>query len=214
MADFFRFLTEILRDHWHQILISLISVFFGAWVGKRRAKRDWARKEFLDRLNFSLNSIVDSTLRIRTLIEKNTEDVFLNKIATEKIREAAAQTNAQSAMLPLAKDDRWFLLNAVLNELSEKFSEGFLRRDLGLPVRSAMYLVCLTYESAGDLKTRKIRVMIIRKDLLTQLPADMPAFERPHHKTRWLTLQQLAASFAAEPDNFLEVELVLPVDAA
>lgn len=203
-------LLDILKSHWHQILISIFSLFVGAWLGRRRAKREWARKEFFDRINFSLNSISDDTLRIRTLIEKNTSDVFLNKIATQRVLDAATHTNAESALLPLEKDDRWFILNAVLNELSEKFAEGFLRRDLGLPVRSAMYLVCLTFESAGDLKTRKIRVMIIRKDVLTALPTEPPKFERPHHKTRWQTLHQLAASYAAEPDHFLEVELGLP----
>jgi len=210
MADLLRLFLEFLREHWHQLLISIVSIVFGAWVGKRRAKRDWARKEFLDRINFSLNSVVDGTLNIRTLIEKNTSEVFLNKVATELISSAAGRTGADSALLSLPKEERWFLLNAVLNELSEKFSEGFLRRDLQLPVRSAIYLVCLTYESAGDLKTRKIRVMIVRKDFLTALPAEPPRFERPHHKTRWQTLHQLAASYAADPDQFLEVELALP----
>jgi hypothetical protein len=213
MGDFMNLLWDLLKNHWHQVLISVVSLAFGAWVGRRRARREWAKKEFLERINFSLNSIVDNTLRIRTLIEMNTIDVFLNKVATERITDAAARTDARSALLPLEKDDRWFLLNGVLNQLSEKFSEGFLRRDLGLPVRSANYLVCLTFESAGDLKTRKIRVMIMRKDLLTALPADPPAFERPHHKTRWMTLQQLAASYLAEPDQFMDVELIL-ADAA
>lgn len=212
MANFLRLLLELLQDHWQQLLISLVSIALGAWWGRRRAKRDWARKEFLDRINFSLNSIVDGKLLIRTLIEKNSSDVFLNKVATELIGTAALRTNAESAMLPLERADRWFLLNAVLNELSEKFADGFLRRDLGLPVKAAVYLICLTYESAGDLKTRKIRAMIVRKDLLSQLPADPPTFERPHHKTRWLTLNQLAASYLADPENFLEVELILPAD--
>jgi transcriptional regulator with XRE-family HTH domain len=200
MSELLSALWELIKNHWHQILISLVSIFAGAWIGRRRAKREWARKEFLDRINFSL----------RTLIEKNTHDVFLNKVAAEEIAEAASKTDAKSSLLPVKPENRWYFLNAVLNELSEKFAEGFMLREMGLPVRAAQFLVCLTYESAGDLKTRKIRVMIIRKDLLTALPADPPNFERPHHKTRWQTLQQLAASYAAEPDQFMEVELILP----
>lgn len=201
---------ELVKKHWHEILVSLSTLVFGAWWGRRRARRDWARKEFLDRINFSLNSVEGGTLRIRTLVEMNTIDVFLNKVATELINDAAAKTTAASALLPLEKDDRWFLLNAVLNELSERFAEGCVRKDMGLPTRSEMYLICLTYESAGDLRTRKIRAMVTRKSLLTDLPADPPAFERPHHKTRWQTLTQLSASYRNEPDQFIEVELTLP----
>ncbi|QOV88296.1 hypothetical protein [Humisphaera borealis] len=209
-GEVFQHLVDLLKSHWHQILISLFSILFGAWIGRRRAQREWARKEFLERVNFSLNSITDNTLRIRTLIEKNTIDVFLNKVATERIVDAASRTDANSALLPLEKNDRWFMLNAVLNELSEKFADGFLRRDIGIPVQSATFLVCLTFESAGDLKTRKIRVMIMRKELLAALPAEPPNFERAHHKTRWTTLTQLATAYAREPDQFMEVELVLP----
>jgi hypothetical protein len=42
------------------------------------------------------------------------------------------------------------------------------------------------------------------------LPTDEPHFERPHHNVRWQTLHQMAALYASEPDQFLEVELVLP----
>jgi hypothetical protein len=141
--------------------------------------------------------------------------VFLNSVAVDKVMAAALRTTAKNPVLPLAKDDRWYLLNAVLNELSEKFAQGWLQRDMGLPTRSAVYLICLTSECAGELKTRKIRAMVVQKDLLQNLPADLPAdlpqFERPHHNTRWQTLQQMSALYATEPDHFLEVELALPV---
>jgi hypothetical protein len=209
-AAIFDFVSDLAKDHWQKILISLLSLLFGAWYGKHRAKRNWAKKEFLDRINFSLNSVVDGTLRIRTLVEKNVTEVFLNSVAVDKVNHAAGRTTEQSPFLPLAKEDRWFLLNAVLNEVSEKFAEGFLRRDLGLPVRSDTFLICLTNESAGDLRTRKIRAMVVQRKLLTALPADEPKYERPHHNVRWHTLHQMAAAYQTDPEQFLEVELVLP----
>ncbi len=60
---------------------------------------------------------------------------------------------------------------------------------MGVPVNAAVYLICITYENAGELKTRKIRAMIIRKTLLLNLPVEPPQFERPHHSTRYETLR-------------------------
>jgi hypothetical protein len=95
----------------------------------------------------------------------------------------------------------------VLNEMAEKFAVGELKRDLGRPVESATYLVCLTSEAAGSIRTRKIRAMTVRKDVLTNLPAEPPAFERPWHNNRWDTLKILAEQYKANPEQFMEVEL-------
>lgn len=200
---------NLLREHWAKILYSLAALLVGTWWGKRRARAEWSKKRFLDRLNFSLNSVRDGTLEIRTLGEMNCRDVFLNEVAAERVRAAALKTSADNAILPLAPEERWYMLNAVLNEISERFAPGFLKRDLNQPAQCGQYLICLTYENAGDLKTRKIRAMIVRKSLLLDLPADAPKFERPHHDIRFNTLRQLAAAHAADPSNFLDVEICI-----
>jgi hypothetical protein len=68
-------------------------------------------------------------------------------------------------------------------------------------------VMCLTSESAGEVRTRKIRAMMIQKDLLLNLPKDEPKFENPTHATRWKTLQYLAAQFQKTPYKFREVEI-------
>lgn len=200
-------LWAIVREHWLKAIVSLVFLLIGTAWGRRRARREWANKRFLDRVNFSLNTIDNGTLKIRTIAEMNCRDVFLNDVAAEQVSAATSKTTATNALLPFDKDERWFLLNAVLNELSERFGEGFIRRDMGLPVTTRVYLVCLTYENAGDLKTRKVRAMIVQRETLLNLPPEAPRFERPHHATRFQTLQQLAGSYAADPTYFLEVEL-------
>ena len=200
---------QILRDHWLKWVISFVLLFMGTWWGRRRASAEWERKRFLDRINFSLNMIHDGMLQIRTLVEKNCKEVFLNEVATERVLMAAKKTTPQNPILPLPADERWYLLNAVLNEVSERFASGFLKREMGLPVNAANYLICLTYEMSGELKTQKIRAMVIRKDLLTHLPEDAPKFERPHHSTRWATLKQLAELYAKDPSHFLDVEICI-----
>jgi hypothetical protein len=140
-------------------------------------------------------------------MEKSCEDVFLNQSATERVLASAKQTTAANPILPLPKVDYWYYLNQILNELAEKFATGPLKNDLKLPVTSARYLICLTSESAGDIRTRKIRAMIIRKEQLMNLPETTPQFESSHHITRWETLQRMKAAYEKDPYLFLEMEL-------
>jgi hypothetical protein len=201
-------ITDLIEDHWVKFLTGLGVMAIGWIVGNWRAKRKWEKKEFFDRLNVSLNSISDGTLRIRTILEKSCLDVFLNSVATAEIVEAAQKTTEQDATLPLPKEEYWYFLNPVLNEVAEKFSSGIIRRDLGLNTKSAAYLICLTSECDDDVRTRKVRAMLIQKSLLEKLPKDAPKLEAESHSVRWKTLRILATEWQKNPWKFLEMEIV------
>lgn len=196
-----------LREHSVKVIIGFLLMVVGWYFGRRRARDHWKKQEFLDRLNVSLNMIDGGTLKLRTLSEKRCENVFLNTVAAEAIQQFARRTTAADPILPIPQADMWYYLNAVLNDLSEQFAYGILRRDQGAPVSTAEYLVTLTCEVAGDIRTRKIRAMVMRKSLLTQLPAEPPRLEAERHGTRWRTIQTLAAEYARNPWRFIEVEL-------
>lgn len=196
-----------LREHGIKYLMTAGFAAVAWWLGNRRARAKWRRREFSDRLNVSLNVLLDGKLLIRTLMEKSCEEVFLNSAAVEAVLAASKQTNEADPLLPLPKEDYWYFLNAVLNEVSEKFAEGQIRRDLSLPVTRGEYVLCLTYESAGQLKTRKVRAMVIRKDVLLSLPAEAPKFNSEHHITRWKTLHTMKAAYGLTPERFLAVEI-------
>ena len=217
---------ERVHDHWIELLTAAAFTALGWVFGNWRARTSWRRREFFDRVNFSLNTLdpgpilppgtdgsagapAAGTLRIRTLAEMNAGEVFLNTAARNRVTAAAKRTTAADPTLPLPEDDYWFYLNSVLNELAERFADGPLRRDLGYEVRGERYLVALTCEAAGAVRTRKTRVMVVRRDLLLDLPAKAPAFEAPSHATRWETLRFLAAEHGRRPWKFLEVELCL-----
>lgn len=200
-------IVEAVSDHFAKFAVGFLLMGVGWYFGRVRARQSWRKQEFLDRLNLSLNSIDGGVLKIRTLSEKRGEDVFLNSAAADAIMQYAQQTTADDPILPIPQSDMWFYLNAVLNDLSEQFARGSLKRDMGVPVASAVYLVALTCETAGEVRTRKVRAMVARKTLLTSLPAETPEFEAPTHGTRWKTLQFLAAEYARHPWRFLEVEL-------
>jgi hypothetical protein len=208
LEEVFDFIRDVIAGHWVKFLTGLGFMAVGWWIGKRRARAEWRKKQFYDRLNVSLNILKPGEpLLIRTLVEKSCEEIFLNKVAVETVIDAARRTTERNPILPLPKHDYWYYLNAVLNEMAEKFSVGELKRDLGQPVTTGRYLICLTSEAAGAIRTRKIRAMTVRKDVLLNLPAEPPPFERPWHSNRWDTLKALAEEYKRDPEQFMEVEL-------
>ena len=76
-------------------------------------------------------------------------------------------------------------------------------------IEAVRYLICLTNECDGEVRTRKIRAMVIRKDRLLNLPKETPALESPNHTIRWTTLQQLQKAYLADSGNFIEAEIVV-----
>lgn len=195
------------HDHGSKVLTGAVLMALGWLVGRRRARADWTKKAFFDRFNMSLNTIQGGKLLIRTLSEKRLEDVYLNAVAAERVKAAAQKTTTQDSTLPLPKEDYWYYLNPVLNELSEQFAEGFMKQNLQLPTSCASYLIAITSECDAELRMRKVRAMVVQKSLLTQLPAEPPNLENKNHATRWRTLQQLSAEYAKNPHKFLELEL-------
>ena len=198
---------ETVKEHAVKFVVGFVLMLVGWYFGKWRARAHWKKQEFLDRLNLSLNTIDNGVLKIRTLSEKRCEEVFLNSVAADMVQQLARRTTPADPILPISQTDTWYYLNAVLNDLSEQFAVGLLKRDLGAPVTTAIYLVALTCESAGDMRTRKIRAMVVKKSLLTNLPTEPPQFESDRHNTRWQTLQFMSAEYVKSPWRFLEVEL-------
>ncbi len=209
MEQILQAITDWLDDNWLKFLTGLLLASAGWFLGQWRARRKWHKKEFLDRLNVSLNMIQDGRLMIRTVLEKSCRDIFLNDLAVAAVTAASQQTTAADPTLPLPKDDYWYYLNSVLNEVGEQFSIGQMRRDMGQSVTRETYLIFLTSECAGAARTRKVRAMLIQKKLLENLPADAPALEAESHITRWQTLQFLAQESKLAPHKFIEMEICL-----
>ena len=147
--------------------------------------------------------------RIRTVLEKDLLDVLLNRVAVDEVLVAASRATEKDPMLPIPEKDAWYLMNGVLNEVSELFAVGLVKKDLRLDVAAARYLLCLTYEVAGAVRTHKVRAMLVQRDTLATLPAEMPQLESPTHVDRWHTLQRMARAWRETPYLFLEVEIAV-----
>jgi hypothetical protein len=190
-------------------ITSVASFVVGRYWGRWRAHREWSRKEFLGRVIVSLNIFADGFLKIRTVMEKSLEEVFLNQIAVEKVLEAARKCTPDNPIMPIAKDDRWYLLNFVLNAVAEHFVVGQVRQDAGQPVTVVRYALFLTAELVGDERIRKVRAMLVKQEHLANFPYSdtMPKLENAWHEDRIRTLRRAAELYAREPDNFLMLEV-------
>jgi hypothetical protein len=126
-----------------------------------------------------------------------------------KVRDAALRTTPESPVLPIAPADRWYLLNFVLNAVAERFTGGLVRYDAGQTVTPVTYLIFLTCEVLGPDRIRKVRAMLLRKELVEAFPYldAMPQFEQPWHRDRILTLRRAVELYKREPDNFLPLEI-------
>jgi hypothetical protein len=188
---------------------TVLSFVAGRWWGKYRAKKEWDKKHFLRRITVSLNSLTDGWLKIRTIFERSLEEVFLNTVAIEKVRAASLRTTVENPILPIAKEDRWYLLNFALNSVAERFSDGLMRYDAGQSLKPVTYLLFLTCEVVGEDRIRKVRAMLLRKDLVEDFPygETIPKLEQHWHRDRIVTLRRAAELYRKEPDNFIALEV-------
>lgn len=193
------------------IVTTTASFVFGRWWGQRRAQREWSRKEFYDRINISLTLIQDGRLKIRTIMERSLDEVFTNKVAAQKVLDASQRTTVSNPMLPIAKEDCWYLLNFVLNTVAEPFSLGFVKQDLGETVKTIQYVIFLTCEVVGDERIRKVRALIVRQELLENFPYrdNMPELENPWHETRVQTLRTAADLYQSAKEQFIRLEICM-----
>jgi hypothetical protein len=210
-------LDEIATDSGKKIVTTIIvaavtsvaSFVVGRYWGRYKAHREWERKEFLGRIIVSLNIFADDLLKIRTVMERSLEEVFLNQLAIEKVLAAARRCTPDNPILPIDKPDRWYLLNFVLNAVAEHFVIGQVKLDAGVPVTGVRYALFLTAERLGEERIHKIRAMLIRQEHLVKFPYPdaMPKLENPWHDDRIKTLRRAAELYAREPDNFLMLEV-------
>ncbi|MFO0850298.1 MAG: hypothetical protein U0871_17325 [Gemmataceae bacterium] len=191
------------------VVSTVASFLVGRYWGRYQAGRQWAKKEFLDRVIVSLNIFADDTLKIRTVMERSLDEVFLNRVAIDKVLAAARKCTPDQPILPIAKADRWYLLNFVLNAVAEHFVAGQIKQDAGEKVTAVRYALFLTAELVGDERIRKVRAMLVKRDHLVNFPYPdaPPKLENPWHIDRVKTLKAAAALYAAEPDHFLTLEV-------
>lgn len=214
LPEWLNTLLNTVRERMLSVLVAVLTAAAaGAWT-YWRARIAFALRQFLHRVNFSLNYLDGKVLRFRTLQESDLRDVLLNnRHAVKLVTTAARRATLERPILEFSKREAWVVLNSVLNELSEQFAAGFLAKSMGIPTRSQWYVFALTCEKDPDVRINKVRVLLAAESLLDQIEAlDNLEFEVEHHRIRRDTLARVAA-MRRDPKrshNLLRVELTLP----
>jgi hypothetical protein len=197
------------RESWEIVL--LFTTWLGIGLVALQRRRDWARNRFTERVNFSLNLVeADSAggrrLLLRTLLEDSAANVWLNEYGAGLVQRAAERTTLERPFLRIEpRRDLELVKHAVLNVLSERFSDAFIAQGLGLPVARGRFLFGITWERYGDMRMQKLRVLLIRAELLEELFAGggEPALRlsAESHRNRIATLRELHRLLHSEDEG-------------
>ena len=235
---------ELVEGLSNRIVQSLLLVPIGKfiWTAWNKASSVWHGARALangesDCVNFSLN-IMQSTqdgrqLIWRTLCEVRKDDLITNLALRELTTKAAASTTSEYPFLHTHEQGADLNL-LVLNRISQlvgayRYFGMDETDDLQVKLRDYCFgVTCENYDDhdeervKGDRKLRhekKIRVMIVRKDLLEQIflegadeekiPTFGPQVDPEKGKERWRTLQAMAKCFAEKttPNCVWEVQV-------
>jgi hypothetical protein len=159
---------EFMRPYWSGV--ALAATWAGIGIVWWRRRRAWQQKQFLSQVNFSLNYVQDNQLTMRTLLELPATEVWLSEHGSALVAKASKKTAIEEPFIRLKEvKDQDFLNRAVLNALSERFADGFVAAALGLPVSRDQFVFGITCEKYGEIRTLKIRVLLIRERTLVEL---------------------------------------------
>ena len=216
---------NLLLDHWELAL--LLITWFAIGVVAIRRRYDWRQRRFTEQVKFSLNTLIQrdgsQILLLRTLLEENASNVWLNEYGVSRVLSAARLTTREKQFLSITQQhDRDLVMIAVLNVLSERFSEAFVARAVGISTKTDAFLYGLTWERYGEMKTQKLRVIVIkRSDLESMFEArsrtDEIGVVEESHRPRLMTLRRMyelwTSSSQTDRDMIREVELGMPTYA-
>jgi len=208
---------EFVKPHFATIALLLTWVGLGlAWWQRRK---QWQRKEFLTQVNFSLN-LFGETLAMRTLLEVETTAVWPNAHGVRLLHAAAARTSDGDPFIRLAvAADRDYLHRAIKNALSQLCPTAFIAAALGEKVKTGTFLFAVTCERYAEMRTIKLRVILIEQSALRDWCEPGGKAEKlpmsVYYRTRLRTLQAMyemdRKAQAGGPEELGQVELGIPV---
>ncbi|TNE46155.1 MAG: hypothetical protein EP343_24690 [Deltaproteobacteria bacterium] len=209
-----------------QSLLGMLPEFFGGmagllvgWMwGRWQARKAWKSKSFKRSVVLGFNAIENfpeagpnepvAALRLRTFFERPLEEVLPLPSMQSLVSSVMQKTTKESPVLPFAKDDAWFVLNSVLNQIATQFAAGTLRKELGYDVIEREFLFCMTFERDDRMHQFKIRIMMMDKEAFLHFPDEGEvAVERQPHRLRVETLRAIKRDYYANPHLFATIKL-------
>lgn len=198
----------------------VVGILIGWLWGQWQSMQAWSKKEFTSSIVLSLNSVELYTsqeedtpvgsLKLRTLFERELRDVYPNRAMEDIVRSAGKETRPGDPILRFAKEDAWYILNSILNQISEQFAVGTMRADMGLEVDKKWYTFCVTFEHEESLQQFKPRILLIERECLQNFPETGTfELESTYHTARVETLRKLKQEYTHNPYPFMDLEIAL-----
>jgi hypothetical protein len=115
----------------------------------------------------------------------------------------------------MPEDDYKATYGPLISLISEKCSnDNAIDFALGRPMEEYRFVVALTYEKLHDRRARHLRAMVMWEPALLDLPEQCPLVDVEEHRTRFRTLQAIAAQYRRNPERFGIVKVWRPQDFA
>ncbi len=156
-----------------------------------------------------------------TLFEVKLKDLVKDNAAySEAIHLAAEKATSEYPFLHCLPPKMWNQIRGyILNELSGRFSGGYVAEELALRTTKGEFYFGLAHEPVN--RTKKLRVVVASVVLLRRVRAmvqrgEKPALKRPYLKQRWQTVKNMSDLYH-DKDNWenhplREINICLPAD--
>lgn len=132
-----------------------------------------------------------------TLFEVKLKDLVKDRATySEAIHSAADKTTMEYPFLHCLPPKMWKAIRGyILNELSGRFSGGYVAEELALRTTKAQFYFGLAHEPGKG--TKKLRVIVASVTLLRRVRAmvqhgEEPKLKREYHKQRWQTVKNMS----------------------
>jgi hypothetical protein len=134
-------------------------------------------------------------------------DAILRLLAGVKVVE-----NGKTRRVRMVKEDDYrATYGPLISLVSEKASsDDSIDLATGRPMNEFRFVIALTFEKLNNRRARHLRAMVMWEDALLSLPAECPRVDVEEHKTRFGTLQAIAAQYRAHPERFGIVKVWRP----
>lgn len=168
----------------------------------------YKKKKFLDHITYNYNRFVklgdacSHRLELRTPQLLPIGDILPNNLMFKlKLHAAIRKCSRTNPLIQMSDKDMDILMPAIINGLSMIFGSGMMTDNPGQEVD---YLLAVTYEKYGSIKSQKIRVLIVTPETLKRIDNAGLAwikFEESQHSDRIATLKTIARIRQEDPNN-------------
>ncbi len=143
----------------------------------------------------------------RRKLSRRCRDAIHNMLASVRV----VQNGRMQRVRLMKEDDYRAAYGPLISLVSEKSTnDNAIDLALGRPMEEYRFVIALTFERLNNRRARHLRAMVMWEDALFKLPAECPRVDFEEHKTRFRTLQAIAAQYRTHPERFGIVKIWRP----